>query len=926
MHTTKHKAKSLLPALLMTLLVLSLSGCGKSPEEHLQDGKSLVEKGDYRAAVLELKSTLQEQPNNKEARLLLGQAYLSTAAYPEAEKELRKALEFGASQDQVLPGLARSLLQTGKAQEVVDLAIPPSGISGATLAELQTTRAEAFFSLKKPEEAQQAILAAEQADAQQPNLLLFKARLAASKQDLATARTLINSALSRHDKFMDGYFFLAALHEADKKPEEAMKAYEKIISLDSKAYRAHLAISDLQLRQGNKEASEKSLKAAEAAAPNIPMVKYSRGIFELRNNNLKAANEALQEVLKVAPDFLPAQLASAIANVGLGNYEQSMKAAKLVLAKDPDNVLAVRALAASQLKSGDPKVALSTLTPLLNSRPDDAQLLSIAGEAYLQSKNYTQALASINKAAALDPKNPAIKEQQVAGLLATGQTDLALDEMEKAVKLSDKAGRSDLAIVSIYLQRKEFQQALAAIDALEKKLPNSPVTHNLRGAALAGMNNMSGARQSFDKALAIDPKFFAAAANLARLDLIDKKPDAAKKRFESVLAKDEKNLQAMLALAELAALSNKEAEYVSWLDKAAKAHPQAIQPRALLSRYHLSKKDTGKALGDAQEALKNNPDDLNALNLLGTTQLASNEPKAALETFKRLATKAPESPDAQLRLALAQFSAKDMAAGRASLDKALKLNPGFIQAMDAYIRVEMSEKKLDAALAWAKKMQAAQNSLPVGFDREGDIQIAKENFAAAAKAYEQAMKRDNKTQSMIKLYAALTRAGNTKQASSTLDSWLKAHPSDTVARAFAAERAMIAGNLEQATSGYQTVLKAEPSNVTALNNLAVIYQKRKDARALETAEKAYKLAPKHPGIQDTLGWILLEQGQVARAEDLLKQAVTSAPKNPVLQYHYGAALAKAGKKAEARQALNAALAGNQPFAEQAAAKALLSTL
>jgi len=68
------------------MLSFSLAACGNtSPEAHLKSARDYLGKDDYRAAVLELKSVLQEQPASREARVVLGQAYLRAGDYPNAE-------------------------------------------------------------------------------------------------------------------------------------------------------------------------------------------------------------------------------------------------------------------------------------------------------------------------------------------------------------------------------------------------------------------------------------------------------------------------------------------------------------------------------------------------------------------------------------------------------------------------------------------------------------------------------------------------------------------------------------------------------------------------------------------------------------------------------------------------------------------------
>lgn len=115
------------PVSTMLVLALALAGCGKSPEEHFEQAKALYVKGDSQGTILELKNTLQEQPNNAEARLLLGRTYMAQESYADALKELERAQKNGVPVNQVLPLLAKTYLRTGKPRKCSIWGCLPAG-------------------------------------------------------------------------------------------------------------------------------------------------------------------------------------------------------------------------------------------------------------------------------------------------------------------------------------------------------------------------------------------------------------------------------------------------------------------------------------------------------------------------------------------------------------------------------------------------------------------------------------------------------------------------------------------------------------------------------------------------------------------------------------------------------------------------------
>ena len=103
-----NKAKTIGAAVVSMMLAAALLvGCSDKPEKLVASAKQSLAKHDRNAAIIQLKNALQEKPDMAEARLLLGKALLEQGDVAAAEKELRRALELKAPDDQVAPSLVR---------------------------------------------------------------------------------------------------------------------------------------------------------------------------------------------------------------------------------------------------------------------------------------------------------------------------------------------------------------------------------------------------------------------------------------------------------------------------------------------------------------------------------------------------------------------------------------------------------------------------------------------------------------------------------------------------------------------------------------------------------------------------------------------------------------------------------------------------
>ena len=91
--------------------------------------------------------------------------------------------------------------------------------------------------------------------------------------------------------------------------------------------------------------------------------------------------------------------------------------------------------------------------------------------------------------------------------------------------------------------------------------------------------------------------------------------------------------------------------------------------------------------------------------------------------------------------------------------------------------------------------------------------------------------------------------------------------------ALVAEWATGSGDPDAAIQSYEQIIETSPNDVGALNNLAFLYYQRGDQRGLELARRAYELAPSHPVVMDTYGWLLVEAGEVERGLPILRESV-----------------------------------------------------
>ncbi len=884
----KNLCRAVHASVLLTLILFSLPGCDrfKSVDSLYHDAETRYQHGEEKAAMIQLQNALQRQPNHGPARLLYARVSNDMGYFATAEREAKSALGYGMNAEQVQLELARAQFGQGKFQETLDTAKLLPGLTGEALAKILVLRGDAQLSLNQTEAAKSSYEAAIQVADQYFGGYLGRARLAAIAKNEPEAMRQIDIALQKSPNALEALVFKGDLLRAANQAEVAKAVFSEAIKLRPNNIDARLRLVSVLMDTNQLEQARTEVDRARKISPGNLMVLYAAAMLDFREGKFVQARDDILQVLRGAPDHLPSAVLYGAVSYQLGAYEQAEKKLTYAVEQLPNNAFARRLLVSTLIKRNEAPRAIKALQPLLSQYPDDAHVLTLAGEAYLAAREPKQASEYFQKAVA-SADTSLIRSRLAISRLAEGDVERGIAELERASSLDAKQYQADQLLIVTLMRQQQFDKALAAINVLEKKLPNSALVYTLRGGVYLVQGNRAAARKAYETALQLDPGFLDAASNLAQMDVQDKNISAARSRFEGVLAKDKSNVRAMLALADLAIKENKESDYLTWIQKAAKADPTAFEPNARLVAYYLGKKDNQKALALATSVQTANPESVLALELLGRTQLVSGEKESARITYRRLGDVQPDTAAAHFALGVAQMQLDQIESARASLKRALELQPDFVDAAGSLVVLELHEKRFPAALQVARDLQKNNPRSGSGWALEGELLAGQNKIAEAIGKFEQAQNIEPKGEITIRLHQ-LRLAASVQDADRDIIAWLKAHANDHAVRAYFAGALLKQKRYKAAAEQYEYLVKNAPPSALILNNLAGAYGELGDSRALTTAEQGYQLDPKNPALQDTLGWILFKQGDKSRAKELIMQAARALPNDTSVQAHRAA--------------------------------------
>ena len=132
---------------------------------------------------------------------------------------------------------------------------------------------------------------------------------------------------------------------------------------------------------------------------------------------------------------------------------------------------------------------------------------------------------------------------------------------------------------------------------------------------------------------------------------------------------------------------------------------------------------------------------------------------------------------------------------------------------------------------------------------------------------------------------------------------------------------MLATTLEQAGKDARALevfseMAKSSRHPVVYNGLAYLALKRKDLKtALEFAQRAENLAPADPNVLDTLGWALVNNGQLALGIRHLERAAQAQPENGNILYHLATTLLRTGELDREKLALEQAAALTRDYQE-----------
>jgi predicted Zn-dependent protease len=302
--------------------------------------------------------------------------------------------------------------------------------------------------------------------------LLGMARFYLAVGDRQSARAEILQVLKNEPDHRAALVFLAKLSGS----EDDAKDVESRLEFPGADEDAQVWFARALLALGRRDldaAGQAFTRSIELDAEN-PDVFFYKSRWHMMRNEAAEAEASLREASRVAPLRSPERIAYATYLLGTNKRDEALALLESSTEKAPDFMAAWRLLARLAISENEPEKAREFLQKVSTWDAMDFETNVLSAMLYLQEKDgggRSKAISLLEQLRGSHPPNAMVEYCLARARLGDGETDLAIESLQRAVKVEPDMRDAVILLGGLTLAQRRFEEVISQMDSYLRRQP-----------------------------------------------------------------------------------------------------------------------------------------------------------------------------------------------------------------------------------------------------------------------------------------------------------------------------------------------------------------------------------------------------------------------------------------------------------------------
>ena len=656
---------------------------------------------------------------------------------------------------------------------------------------------------------------------------------------------------------------------ACKSPDE--KAADYIISADSHFQQNELVKAEIEY------------KNALQINQNLPDAWYGLAKVHERKQDWRNTFAVLSRVRELAPGHVDARIMLGQILLASNQIDQALSDAKEIIEMAPGDARSHALMAAVQFRLENYKGAKLKVAKTLKIDPGNNEAKLVWARVLIVEKKYEAAMGILDKAIKSNPDNVSMYLMKIQAYQEANNKQAVESVYLALVKRFPDNVAFKSALARQYLRDKNIDGAERLLEQIVAAAPAN-VNEKLR---LVGFKNQF---RSAEDAVALlktyidsDKAEYRYRFLLGELYEKDGNPDQAASVYQDIIAADELQANGLEARNKMALLELRAGNR----DKAAAlvnevlAQDQTNENSLMLqASFQLAERKYDDAVLSMRTVLRDNPDSVKALALLGQAYDSTGSGELALESYTRAFQLSPGTPVVANQLAKSLIRQRKLTQADEILLESVSRGNRSVETIRLMAQVKLSRGEWDKAEQLARQLQKIEGQEAVSQQVLGVAYLGKQEQDASIEAFKRAHElAPSSSQPIVSLVRTYVRGGNINDAKRFLNSVLSVHADNITARLMLGQLSLYEKNNFEAVMHFKKLIKINPKLDAGYRGLMTSYIRENDLeKAKSAADEGLSALPGHPVLVMNLASINELRGNFGESIEIYESLLAKNPK------------------------------------------------